>query len=184
MCLATAQPVRRLHAGRPRAINNPCGGLGGRARSCAISVLDGVQNSSGNNWHRPVREEDAQTLTEHVPPGSLAGAGPRHPTGPAKREGAAGSVAVPWGTRQERGCEQSWGLAWGTLTSPLGSSEQPLENPAARFPLLCSSSPSSTPRPGAAASPARPRVGSPSPGSPRGPAWAGAPAPTCFWRKP
>lgn len=47
---------------QPRAINNP------ELLHAAISVLDRVQNSSGNNCHGPAQEENAQTVTEHMPP--------------------------------------------------------------------------------------------------------------------
>lgn len=111
--------MQRPRAGQPRAINNPCGGLGGRARSRAISVLDGVQNSSGNNGHGPAREEDARTLTEHMPPapspGLDRGAASHRPGRvqggcrdvPALPREAATSVALAQGTFNPRSAHRS-----------------------------------------------------------------------------
>lgn len=58
----------------PMAINNPCGCLGGpHTHSRAISDLDGVQNSSGNNRHPLAWEEDAQTPSEPATPAPHSG---------------------------------------------------------------------------------------------------------------
>lgn len=97
-----------------------------------------------------------------------------HPTGPAKCEGAAGSVTGP--RQADTSVAVSRARAWhGAHLHPrsapaiseleLGSSEQPSEDPAARPPLSrgCSSSASGTPGPGAAPSPARSHAGAPLP---------------------
>lgn len=82
----------------PTAINNPRGCLGGHTHSRAISGLDGVQNSSGNNRHPPAWEEDAQTPSEPATPA------PRRGHVPAAPAGAAGCMppARFWGPHSQQ----------------------------------------------------------------------------------